>query len=397
VKELIVVPLIDRLSREGGFMKEIIIGINGLGRMGKLILWQSIATEQLTVVINIGREVGKSLDDLLDYILFDSTYGSLELNLFGRFHNLEVDIKHSPNGNFKINKTWVIVLREERNPKNISWEVHGVQVVIETTGKFNYPDREAYYSEEDCIGSVQGHFCNSTVRKVLISSPLEGLPTDDSKMIVMGVNGETYEPDVHRIISNASCSTNCLASIVAPIVEYFGAERMIAMVVPIEHAKTGKQPALDRLPAAGKSDPCTYRSSRGSAFISSTGAANALKKVISGLEHVQFSADSIRVDAETVSLVCASVIFRSQKKCSISDFWRIFEERASRHVKCLERSIFSGNVIGSEKAALIDFSKSSVMTIDDSLQLVKLYGWFDNEWGYVSTLIDNLQTIIRSL
>jgi glyceraldehyde 3-phosphate dehydrogenase len=236
-----------------------VIGINGLGRMGKLILWNLIAQGQRDVVVNIGRKVGESKKDFQQYVLNDSTYGNLFNNLSGRFNdkrNFELGFEEE---GLRIKKTMITFLqsRGERNPKDIPWGNYDVDLVIDAAGKFNYPERVIGYPG----GSIRGHFVNSSVKKVFVTSPFKGEMLNDSVMIVHGINHGDYKPAKHNIISNASCSTTCLAHMINPWVKTLRMNSIKAISVDIPHSKTSKQPSLDRLPLTGKSDTCTWRSS----------------------------------------------------------------------------------------------------------------------------------------
>jgi len=384
-------------------MENVVIGINGLGRMGKLVLWQLIATDHEQVVVNLGREAGEIRNDLMEYILYDSTYGSLRDSLFGRFSHDPLEVSIDEDGKYaKIHKTGIVFLKKERNPKNIPWNEYGASVVIETTGQFNYPERPVDYSTKDCDGSVRGHFASSSVRKVLISSPLKGAETEGAVMIVMGINEHHYKPKDHWIISNASCSTNCLSHVVYPWVKCFGPDSVKNMIVDIPHAETGKTPSLDRLPRAGKSDPCTYRSAAENMFISSTGSARALPAVINGLEEAEFSAESIREPSQTVSLVHAVLNLEVPYLVGDSHIRGIYAKFGNPHLTWSDKQNFSGKFIGSSWGAIIEGRSCKVLPlyqIDQRriLMTPNLYGWFDNEWGYVSKLMCNLGMILETL
>jgi glyceraldehyde 3-phosphate dehydrogenase len=370
-----------------------IIGINGLGRMGKLVLWNLIAQGQKDVVINFGRKVGESKADLLEYILFDSTYGALLKNLKGR---LSDDGKDDFCCNFefdglRIGKTLIVILEEDRNPAYIPWENYGVELVVETTGRFNYPERKIDFPG----GSVRGHFESQTVKKVFITSPFKGKVLEDSVMIVHGVNHQDYDHQVHKIISNASCSTTCLAHLINPWIEALGPDCFKAIVVDIPHAKTGKQPSLDRVPATGKGDPCTWRSSNESMFISSTGAAKALPVVIPGLNKVAFSANSIREPSDSVSL--AIVTLGIEDDLTGVEIKRVYDKYGSSELSWSKSNNFSGKFLGSSRAAIVDGKSCRIIPFAENFSLVKLYGWFDNEWGYVSMFMRNLKMILETI
>jgi glyceraldehyde 3-phosphate dehydrogenase len=370
-----------------------VIGINGLGRMGKLILWNLIAKGQKRVVVNIGRKVGESKKDFLNYILKDSTYGNLFENLNGRLnHNNDFNFNFEVT-ELKINRTLITFLQinQGRNPGDIPWEDYEVSLVIDATGKFNYPGRGVDHPG----GSIRGHFGSPSVEKVFITSPFkEGIP-DDSVMIVHGINHQDYKPAEHDVISNASCSTTCLAHMINPWVKALDPRSIKAVSVDIPHAKTSKQPSLDRLPLTGKSDPCTWRSSNENIFISSTGAAKALPVVIPKLKNVSFSASSIRVPSDTVSLAIATLLFEDDLSgISIAEVYRKY---GAEELLWSEGDNASRDFLGSNQATIIDGKNCQIMVCGNKLSVVKLYGWFDNEWGYVSMFMRNLKMILETI
>ena len=388
---------LDNFKHEEDLMAtDKVIGINGLGRMGKLILWQLIARGQQTVVVNVGREIGEKPSDLLEYLLYDSTFGSLKENLGGRFSMDDIDIQVDGFGRlYQIRGTRIFVLKKERNPKNIPWVEFDVKVVLEATGKFNYPERRSDQLE----GSARGHFDSLSVEKVFITSPFklsEGIP-GDSIMMVNGVNDYLYDPKMHRIISNASCSTTCLAHLVNPWVKFLGAKKIKVISADIPHAKTNKEPSLDRLPLAGKGDPCTWRSSNENMFISSTGSAKALPIVIPELAETEFSAKSIREPSDTVSLVIATLVIDEAHHFTQEKIGEIYQKYGGNFVSwSLERN-FSKKFLGSNQATIVDGLNCESIPFGNNYQLVKIYGWFDNEWGYVSIFMKNLETILASI
>ena len=358
------------------------IGINGLGRMGKLNLRRLIEQGHKEIIVNTGRKVGASMADVLKYVMDNSTYGPFGATLGNGA------LKTSFGDDFvQIKNSKVIFLMEERNPKDIPWDKYGVQLVIDTTGKFNFPARSVDYLG----GSIRGHFESSGVERVMISSPIkfdEGdeMP-EDTVMLVRGINDSDYDPEKHRIISCASCSTTALASLLAPLVKYFGAKAFLNAVVTIIHAKTGKQVVLDCLPPAGKSDPCLYRSSKNNFFNSSSGSAEALPLIVHELEKTPFSVASIRVDSETVSLLKVAINLRVGDPTKESLLKSLYEGFGSKYIHWLSEPVAAMDVIGASGAVFMDGTKVNVMPImemanGDYLETVQLDGYFDNEGGY---------------
>lgn len=187
------------------------LGINGLGRIGKLTLWNFINKDRFDAfVINAGREVGQSFDDMLDFILTDSTYGSLERFLYGYTGgSCDVEVIDRDACTARINGKMIKVLTTARNPKDIGWAQENVDIVVDCTGVFLDPNKSAMGKG----GSVKGHL-ESGAKKVICSAPFklsEGAEIpEDAIMTVFGINHDTYDSGKHHVLSSASCTTTAL-------------------------------------------------------------------------------------------------------------------------------------------------------------------------------------------
>lgn len=390
-------------------MSELVLGINGLGRVGKLTLWTQLGRDDFSkIVVNVGREVGTSLQSILDHIMKDSTYGSLSSYLFGIASRKEVEVQISTvqENHVVINGKEIVFLKTDRDPCDIDWS--GVDLVVDTTGKFNDPDRRS----TDERGSVIGHFDGSpSVKKVVLSSPFKierggaSVP-DDAVVVVLGINDDAYNPLQHRIISNASCTTTCLAHTLKPLVNHFGADALKAFSMEAVHAATSKQTVLDRVPAAGDDDPCKSRSAMNNIFLTTTGAAKTLGPVMPEIAHVSFIAQSIRIPTMTGSLVVltadiASSDFGEDPKETVNNIMRAAAAADKKHyLKFSEIRNVSSDVIGAPfAAALIEGSQTVVAPIADTdLMKVRVYGWYDNELAsYVNMLGDQIVTVANSI
>ncbi len=206
-------------------MKSGRLGINGLGRIGKLSIWQHVGRKDFSeIVVNIGRPVGTSLDDVARFIEKDSTYGTLQNYLYGYKAGRLIENLDEKGGSMVIHGVRVTILREVRNPKDIPWKSHGVDVVVESTGKFLDPTQPP----DAPGGSVRGHLA-AGAQKVIASAPfkLKDAPwPEDAITTVMGINDSEYKPAIHNILSNASCTTNCLAHMIKPLLDHIGVERI---------------------------------------------------------------------------------------------------------------------------------------------------------------------------
>lgn len=393
-------------------MTELILGINGLGRVGKLTLWTQIARKEFSeIVVNVGREVGGSFDEIISYIRKDSTYGRLDTYLFGAASRKEAEISSDETKSLIIIEGIRIYIRkQDRNPRDIDWG--GAHLVIDTTGKFNCPNHPSHYH----TGSARGHLEHSSVRKVVISSPFkfygDDKVPDDSTMVVLGVNDHDYDRKKHHIISNASCTTTCLAHMLGPLVQYFGPGALKSFSMDTVHAATGKQTVLDCVPAVGETDPCKSRSVLNNIFLTTTGAAGALKYILPEIADVPFIAQSIRVPTITGSLVVLTVDVEPSNltdptKENINNLFRhIAEKDPKGYLRYSETRNVSSDIIGAPfAAAMIEGAQTQVVKVGEAIlphgifkQKIRLFGWYDNELGsYVNMLADHISVVADSI
>ncbi|MBW1995780.1 MAG: glyceraldehyde-3-phosphate dehydrogenase, partial [Deltaproteobacteria bacterium] len=212
------------------------LGINGLGRIGKLTLWHHVGRKVFDeIVVNIGREAGRGLKDIAHYVERDSTYGSLHGFLYGHKAESVIDDVDEQNAVITIDGVAVKFLRSSRNPKDIGWDQHGVRIVVDATGRFLDPTLPA----EHPGGSLRGHLA-SGAEKVIVSAPFKmsdkGKPIpQDAVTTVMGVNEADYDPRVHKIVSAASCTTTCLAHMMKPLIDYFGPKKNLSASMATVH------------------------------------------------------------------------------------------------------------------------------------------------------------------
>lgn len=401
--------------------KEMVLGLNGLGRIGKLTLWHHVGRKFFSaVVVNLGREVGRSLEDLAHYIERDSTYGTLQGFLYGRNAGPVIDGLEETSGRMRIDGVPVKFLRSCRNPAGIDWASEGVRLVVDSTGRFLDPT----LSHDHPNGAVRGHF-ESGVDKVVVSAPFKikdkrtPMPAD-AVTTVMGVNTDDYDPRVHRLISNASCTTNCLAHMMKPLIHAFGARKILSASMATVHAATGSQEVLDRLPGPGKTDLRKSRSVLNNIILTSTGAADALRLVIPEMAEIGFIAESVRVPITTGSLIILVVNLQEDiagtpiRREVINDIYRkAAAEDPHGYLQYTDRQNVSGDIIGAPRAAAIiegheTHRRTGEVRIDlenvpgldiDRMPAFKdkvirvpvtqavIYGWYDNEMGsYVHML-----------
>lgn len=368
--------------------KQAPIGINGIGRIGKLLLWLITARkEQEAVAISTGRDVGKTLDDLATYLACDSTYGPYERFFFGFGSEGKVEVR---DGSVYLNGVKVVWLNDAkcRVPGNIPWSSHGVELVFDTTGKMTDPS----LSDDN---SLRGHLNHA--KKVVLTAPFKiknkgtAMP-DDAVTVVGGVNFDWYDDARHRVISNASCTTNCVAPPIKALVDHFG-DRFISYSITTVHAATNSQSVLDQLPKAGDKDTRKRRSVINSMIPTSTGAAGAVLEVIPEIRDMGIGsqASSIRVPTNTGSIVVLDVTLMGEYDNKYMH--GIFREYAAKFPEIMRYSteqLVSADIVGSRHSTIYDAPFTHRRTSKRGEQyftMADLNFWYDNEFGYVNAVM----------
>ncbi len=401
----------------GGFdMNNKYLGINGLGRIGKLTLWNLLDDERFDgFVINAGRKVGQSFEDMIDFILTDSTYGSLDRFLFGYTgKNCAVEIISEEACTATINGKLIKVLTTERDPKRIGWGNENVDIVVDCTGVFLDPNKKA----DAKGGSVKGHL-EAGAKKVICSAPFklandEEIP-EDALMTVFGINHENYDTEKHNVLSSASCTTTALSHMMKPLMDHTETNRIITASMSTIHASTNNQMILDGVPKAEAKDLRRNRSVYNNIILTSTGAAKALEVVMPEIKGIGFMADSVRIPANTVSLVSLNITFRSALNSKgepviDTEFLNNMYKKASdddAHDLLLytDKQTVSSDVRGKKASVVIEGFETHTRTgfislpkeimfdcgVAGDIQLpvthAKIFGWYDNEFGnYVNSL-----------
>lgn len=326
------------------------VGINGFGRIGRNVIRAAIGDPDIDFVAVNDLTDTKSLAHLFKY---DSILGNLDHEISSTENTIKVD-----NDEFKV--------FSEKDPALIDWESVGAEIVIESTGRFT--------KAEDARKHIRG-----SVKKVIISAPAK----EEDITIVLGVNHEAYDPANHHIISNASCTTNCLAPVAKVIHEKFGIKK--AQMTTI-HSYTNDQQLLD-LP---HKDMRRARAAAVSMIPTSTGAAKAVALVLPELKG-KFDGISVRVPTPNVSLV--DVVIEVENEVTTEEVNKALKNAANEELR--------GYLAFSEEPLVsIDFRKNPNSSIVDAEytkviggNMVKILSWYDNEWGYSCRVVDLIKYI----
>ena len=326
------------------------VGINGFGRIGRNIFRTSIGDPDIDFVAVNDLTDTKTLAHLLKY---DSVLG-----------NLKHEISSTENG-IKVESDQFRVF-SEKDPSAIDWESVGAEIVIESTGRFT--------KAEDAKKHLRG-----TVKKVIISAPAK----NEDITIVLGVNEDKYNPAEHHVISNASCTTNCLAPVAKVIHQKFGIRS--AQMTTI-HSYTNDQQLLD-LP---HKDLRRARAAALSMIPTSTGAAKAVALVLPELKG-KFDGISVRVPTPNVSLV--DVVMDVEKETSAEAVNRALKDAANEDLRGIlqfcEEPLVSSDFKGNSNSSIVDSEYTKVV----GGHLVKILSWYDNEWGYSCRVRDLVKYI----
>jgi len=322
----------------------LVCGINGFGRIGRLVLRAAIDKGVAVVAIN---DPFIPLDYMVYMFKYDSTHGKFK-----------GEVKED--GKFLFVNGMKITVFNERDPTAIPWASAGAEYVVESTGVFTTTDKASAHTQ-------------GGAKKVIISAP-----SADAPMFVMGVNHETYDKSL-TVVSNASCTTNCLAPLAKVINDSFGIEEGLMTTV---HAVTATQKTVDG--PSGKD----WRGGRGAAqniIPSSTGAAKAVGKVIPALNG-KLTGMAFRVPTPDVSVVDLTV--RLQKEASYEEICNKIKEAAEGPLAGIlgytDEDLVSTDFVGDNRSSIFD-AKAGIQL---SKTFVKLVSWYDNEMGYSNRVID---------
>ena len=322
------------------------VGINGFGRIGRNVFRAAQGRKDLEIVAVNDITDTETLAHLLKY---DSILGNYGGTVAADGEYLQVDGKR-------------IRVFAEKDPANLPWRDLGIDIVIESTGFFT-----------DGI-KARVHIDRGGARKVIISAPAK----NEDLTVVLGVNGDRYDPGKHHVVSNASCTTNCLAPVAKVLHESFGIEAGMMTTI---HSYTSDQRLLD----APHKDLRRARAATLSVIPTSTGAASAMSLVMPELKG-KFHGISLRVPTPDVSLVDLSATFRDP--VSVETINEALREAAASDLKGIlsvtDEQLVSSDFKGNSHSSIVDAELTMVV----GKQNGKVFSWYDNEWGYSCRVVD---------
>ncbi|GAB6935160.1 type I glyceraldehyde-3-phosphate dehydrogenase [Calditerricola yamamurae] len=328
------------------------IGINGFGRIGRNVFRAALVRDDVEVVAVNDLTDAKTLAHLLKY---DSVHGTLDAEVEARDGALIVNGKQ-------------VHVSAERDPANLRWGEWGVDIVVESTGRFT--------NRADAAKHLAGG-----AKKVIISAPAK----NEDITIVLGVNEHQYDPEKHHVISGASCTTNCLAPVAKVLHETFGIRRGLMTTV---HAYTNDQQILD----LAHRDLRRARAAAQSIIPTTTGAAKAVALVLPELAG-KLNGMAFRVPTPNVSVV--DLVAELERPVTVEEVNAALKRAAEGELKGIlaytEEPLVSRDFNGNPHSSIVD--ALSTMVIEDSL--VKVVAWYDNEWGYSNRVVDLAAYIAR--
>lgn len=330
------------------------VGINGFGRIGRMVFRKAIFDDKLDIVAVNATYPTETLAHLIKY---DTVHGVFDADVEARDGELIINgksVKHVQN----------------RNPLELPWKDLGVDIVIEATGKFR--------SKEQASAHIE-----AGAKKVIITAPGK----NEDVTIVIGVNENVYDHEKHHIISNASCTTNCLAPVVKVLDEAFGIESGMMTTV---HAYTNDQKNLDN----PHKDLRRARACAQSIVPTTTGAAKAISLVLPHLKG-KLNGLALRVPTPNVSLV--DLVVNVKKDVTAEEVNQVLKEASEGELKGIlgytEEPLVSVDFNGNENSSIVDALSTMVM----GSRQVKVLAWYDNEWGYSCRVVDLAKLVAEKI
>ena len=333
------------------------VGINGFGRIGRLVYRAALVKQSKELDFVAVNDLPVGTETLAYLLKYDSNFGTLNASVESKEDALIVNGK-------------TIKVLSAKSPAEIPWKDFGVEIVIESSGVFT--------EKEKCIGHIQ----NGGAKKIIITAPAKG----QDVTIVLGVNEKSYDAKKHNIISNASCTTNCLAPMAKVLLDNFGIQSGLMTTI---HSYTNDQRILD-LP---HKDLRRARAAAVSMIPTTTGAAKAIGAVIPELKG-KMDGLAIRVPTPDVSLTDLTCIV--EKDATVESVNEAFKKASETNLKgilqYLTEPLVSRDFYGSTYSCIFDAELTKVIA---NSKLVKIMGWYDNEWAYSCRVVDLCEYIIK--
>ena len=353
-------------------MAAVKVGINGFGRIGRMV-FQAIADQGLlgkeidvVAVVDVGTDA--------DYFAYQIKYDSVH----GRFKHTVATEKSKPEleeaDTLVVNGCKTLCVAATKDPSQLPWKALGVDYVIESTGLFTDSEK------------AKGHLA-AGAKKVIISAPGKG----DVKTIVMGVNDGEYDAAKHHIVSNASCTTNCLAPVVHVLLkEGFGIENGLMTTI---HAYTATQKTVD---GPSKKDWRGGRAAAINIIPSTTGAAKAVGEVLPATKG-KLTGMAFRVPTADVSVV--DLTFRTTKDTSIEEIDAALKNATKTYLKGVlgytDEELVSTDFIHDERSSIYDSLATLQNNLKGEKRFFKVVSWYDNEWGYSNRVVDLVRLMVK--
>ena len=327
------------------------VGVNGFGRIGRNF-YRAVRAQGADIEIVAANDLG-SVKDMAQLLKFDSVMGRLDAEVVATDAGIEVDGK-------------LLKITSERDPKELPWGDFGVDVVLESTGFFNDRDK------------ASAHLDGGAPR-VIISAPATGADAT----FVMGVNDDTFDPDTHKVVSNASCTTNCFVPMIKVLDDAFGVEKGLMNTI---HAYTGDQNLVD----GPHSDARRARAAAINIVPTSTGAARATGMVLQAMQG-RLDGTSLRVPVPDGSITDFTGLLKTE--VTVDQINEAFRAAATsgplaKVLAYSEDPLVSSDIVGSPASCTFDSGLTMAMG-----NLVKVLGWYDNEWGYSNRLVDLVRIV----
>ena len=324
-------------------MAKVRVGINGFGRIGRILFRAGFEKLEIVGINNLGD--AETSAHLLKY---DSTHGTFNAEVSHTEKSLRVNGKDIP-------------LSEQKDPTQIPWKDWGADIVLECTGAFK--------GKDDFMKHIKGG-----AKRVMVSAPANGVDTT----LVYGINHTSYDPSKHHVVSNASCTTNCLAPVAKVLNDSFGIERGLMTTI---HSFTNDQRVLD----APHSDLRRARTASMSMIPTTTGAAKAVTLVLPELEG-RLDGTSVRVPTPNVSLV--DFTFNSKKEMTVESVNNALKAAAAGNLAgilaCEAKELVSVDFNGNPHSSIVDLG----CTMVSGKNMAKVFSWYDNEVGFSNRMID---------